>query len=165
MRTFLVVIDETNEARAAMRYAARRAVRVDGAVHILALVAQPNFSAFGGVQATIEQEARDRAEIMAHGVAGDLLQESGIMPSISVKIGNGPKLVSKFIEGQKNLSAMVLGVARGKSPGPLVSHFAANAGSLPCPLYLIPEDYDETAAPETHEAARDPASDRAPDTA
>ena len=153
MRTFLVVIDETNEARAAMRYAARRAVRVDGAVHILALVAQQNFSAFGGVQATIEQEARDRAEIMAHGVAGNLLQESGIMPSISVKIGNGPKLVSEFIEGQKNLGALVLGAASGGSPGPLVAHFAAHAGSLPCPLYLIPENYDENAPEEIADPA------------
>jgi hypothetical protein len=25
----------------------------------------------------------------------------------------------------------------------LVSHFSANAGSLPCPLYVIPADYDE----------------------
>ena len=65
MRTFLVIIDESDEARAAMRYAARRAVQVGGAVHILALVAQQNFSAFGAVQATIEQEARDRAEMLA----------------------------------------------------------------------------------------------------
>ena len=150
MRTFLVIIDESDEARSALRYAARRAVQVGGAVHLLALVAQQNFSAFGGVQATIEEEARDRAEILAHGVAGNLLAESGIMPTISVKIGNGAKLVAEFLESHKEVAALVLGAAEGSSPGPLVTHFAAQAGSLPCPLYIIPSEYDEKDA--DHEA-------------
>ncbi len=143
MRTFLVIIDESDEARSALRFAARRAVQAEGAVHILALVAQQNFSAFGGVQATIEQEARDRAEMLAHGVAGNLLAESGIMPTISVKIGNGQKIVSEFLEGHLEVTALVLGAAKGGAPGPLVTHFAAHAGDLPCPLYVIPYEYDE----------------------
>ncbi len=143
MRTFLVIIDESDEARAAMRYAARRAVQASGAVHLLALVAQQNFSAFGGVQATIEQEARDRAEILAHGVAGNLLAESGIMPTISVKIGNGQKIVSEFLEAHSEVAALILGAAKGGNPGPLVTHFGGAAGTLPCPLYVIPHDYDE----------------------
>ncbi|MAY19348.1 MAG: universal stress protein [Erythrobacteraceae bacterium] len=146
MRTFLVIMDESDEARAAMRFAARRAVQVQGAVHILALVAQQNFSAFGGVQATIEEEARDRAEVLAHGVAGNLLAESGIMPTISVKIGQGVKIVSEFLETHKEVAALVLGAASGGAPGPLVTHFAAHAGELPCPLYIIPGDYDEATA-------------------
>ena len=143
MRTFLVVIDESEEARAALRYAARRAVAVDGAVHLLALVAQQNVSAFSGVQATIEQEARDRAEVLAHGVAGNLLAESGIMPTISVAIGNGQKIVTAFLDEHPEVTALVLGAAKGGSPGPLVSHFSANAGALRCPLYIIPNGYDE----------------------
>lgn len=146
MRTFLVIMDESDEARAAMRFAARRAVQTQGAVHILALVAQQNFSAFGGVQATIEEEARDRAEVLAHGVAGNLLAESGIMPTISVKIGQGVKLVSEFLESHSEVAALVLGAAAGGSPGPLVTHFAAHAGALPCPLYIIPGGYDEAKA-------------------
>ncbi len=144
MRTFLVIMDESDEARAALRFAARRAVQVEGAVHILATVAQQNFSAFGGVQATIEQEAHDRAEVLAHGVAGNLFAESGIMPTISVKIGTGQQLVSDFLETHREVAALVLGAAdRNGAPGPLVTHFAAHAGTLPCPLYIIPADYDE----------------------
>lgn len=146
MRTFLVVTDDSEEARAALRYAARRAVAVDGAVHILALVRQQNVSAFGAVQATIEQEARDRAEMLAHGVAGNLLAESGIMPTISVKIGNGQKIVSEFLAGHKEVAALILGAAKGSNPGPLVQHFSAHAGELPCPLYVIPSNYDEKAS-------------------
>ncbi len=62
MRTYLVVIDETEEARLALRFASRRAAKTDGAVHILALVEQADFVAWGGVQATMEEEARDRAD-------------------------------------------------------------------------------------------------------
>ena len=146
MRTFLVVTDDSEESRSAMRYAARRAVAVGGAVHILAIVPQQNFSAFGAVQATIEQEARDRAEVLAHGVAGNLLTESGIMPTISVKIGNGQKILSEYLEGHAEVAALILGAAKGGAPGPLVTHFSAHAGELPCPLYIIPADYDEASA-------------------
>lgn len=146
MRTFLVVTDDSEESRAALRFAARRAVAVDGAVHILALVPQQNFNAFGTVQATIEQEARDRAEMLAHGVAGNLLAESGIMPTISVKIGNGQKIVSEFLDSHDEVAALILGAAKGGSPGPLVTHFSSHAGELPCPLYIIPANYDEKAS-------------------
>lgn len=143
MREFLVVMDDSNEARASIRFAARRAAAVDGAVHILAVSAQQNVSAFGGVQATIEQEARDRVEMLAHGAAGNLFDESGIMPSITVKMGNSTKIVNAFIEEHDDVAALVLGAAASGNPGPLVSHFSAHAGSLPCPLYIIPEKYDE----------------------
>ncbi len=149
MRTFLVVMDESEEARAALRYAARRAVAVKGAVHILALVAQQNVSAFGAVQDTIEQEAHDRAEMLANGIGGNLLAESGIMPTISVKVGNNQSIVSDFLKNHKEVAALVLGAASG-NPGPLVTHFSAHAGELPCPLYVIPNDYDETSS--DHEA-------------
>ncbi|KWV92982.1 universal stress protein [Erythrobacter sp. YT30] len=143
MRTFLVVIDESEEARSALRFAARRAVSVEGAVQILAVVRQENFNAFGGVQATIEQEAKDRAEMLAHGVAGNLLAESGIMPAIEVKSGNGQKIVTEFLNNHSEVAALVLGAAKGNNPGPLVTYFSAHAGNLPCPLYIIPHNYDE----------------------
>ncbi|MBE5072844.1 universal stress protein [Erythrobacteraceae bacterium E2-1 Yellow Sea] len=143
MRVFLVVMDETEEARAALRFAARRAAAADGAVHILGIVAQQNVSAFGGVQATIEQEARDRAEMLAHAAAGNLLSEIGIMPSITVKVGKAQALIREFIEEHQEVAALVLGAAEGTNPGPLVTHFSTSAGTLPCPLYIIPEGYDE----------------------
>ncbi|WP_427966917.1 universal stress protein [Altererythrobacter sp.] len=143
MRTFLVIMDETREARSALRFASRRAAAVDGAVHLLALVPQQNVSAFGAVQATIEQEARDRAEMLAHGAAGNLFSESGIMPSISVMVGSGPKVISEFMKENSHVAALVLGAAEGNNPGPLVTHFSDNAGNLPCPLYIVPENYEE----------------------
>jgi hypothetical protein len=109
----------------------------------LAVTPQQNVSAFGAVQATIEQESRDRVEMLANGAAGNLFSESGILPAISVRIGNGPKIVTQFLAENDDIGALVLGAAVSGNPGPLVGHFSANAGSLPCPLYIIPGEYDE----------------------
>ena len=146
MRVFLVIMDETEEARAALRFATRRAAASDGMVHLLALVPQQNVSAFGAVQATIEQEARDRAEMLANGAAGNIFSECGIMPAISVRIGNANKVIHEFLEENEAVAALVLGAAGSGNPGPLVTYFSAHAGSLPCPLYIVPKGYEEHAA-------------------
>ncbi|MEP5938983.1 MAG: universal stress protein [Erythrobacter sp.] len=146
MRTYLVIMDDTDEARSALRFAARRAAAVDGSIHILALVTQQNVSAFGAVQATIEQEARDRVEMLAHGAAGNLLAESGLMPTISVKMGKAQEIIRDFLTEHPEVNALVLGAAGAGNPGPLVTHFSAQSGSLPCPLYVIPCDYNENRA-------------------
>ncbi|MCX7283640.1 MAG: universal stress protein [Novosphingobium sp.] len=137
-RIYLVIMDETDEAKGALRFAARRAVRTGGAVHILALVPRQQFVAFGGVQATMEQETHDRAEVLAMSAAGSLASESGLTPVISVRQGDGPKVVREYLAEHPEISALVLGAAGGSAPGPLVTHFAGIAGQLPCPLMVVP---------------------------
>ncbi len=148
MRVYLVIMDETEEARKALRFAARRAEATGGSVHILALVQPQSFNAFGGVQATIEQEAQDRAEVMASSAAGNLYSESGKMPTIAVRVGEGQAVIKEYLAEHAEVAALVLGSAAEGGPGPLVTHFSAHAGSLPCPLFIIPgglstEDIDQ----------------------
>ena len=138
MRVYLVVIDESQEAHGALRFAARRAADTAGAVHILALVPRQQFSAFGGVQATIEEEARDRAEVLANSAAGELMAEGGLMPQITVKVGDGKTVINDYLREHPEVAALVLGAAAEGGPGPLVTHFSACAGSLPCPLFVVP---------------------------
>jgi len=139
MRVYLVIIDETDEALLALRYASRRAADTGGALHLLALVPPQQFSAFGGVQATIEEEARARAETLVTAAAGSLLSEGAKMPLISVKLGEGEKVVREYLAEHPEVSALVLGAAAEGGPGPLVTHFAgAHVGHLPCPVFVIP---------------------------
>lgn len=150
MRTYLVIMDETEEARQALRFASRRAIDTGGSVHILALVQPQNFNAFGAVQATIEEEARDRAEVIANSAAGALFAENGKMPTISVEVGEGREIIRDYLAGHPDTAALVLGAATENGPGPLVTHFAADVGQLPCPLYIVPgsltvEDIDRLA--------------------
>lgn len=137
-RVYLVIMDETEEAGRALRFAARRAVRTAGTVHILSLVPRQEFVAFGGVQATIEEEARDRAEVLATTAAGSLASESGLTPIISVRQGDGPQVVREYLAEHPEVSALVLGAASEGTPGPLISHFTSHAGQLPCPLMIVP---------------------------
>lgn len=145
MRIYLVVMDETEEAKTALRFASVRARETGGSVHILALVPRQSFNAFGGVQATIEREAAERAEVMANAAAGNIFAESGKMPVIAVRTGNANEVIGTYLEEHGGIAALVLGAAANGSPGPLVTHFAGHAGGLPCPLYVIPGKLDDAA--------------------
>ena len=139
MRVYLVIIDETEEALRALRFATRRAAGTSGAVHLLALIPNQPFVAFAGVQATIEDEARSRAETLVASAAGNVLSEGGAMPVISVRQGEGVKVVREYLAEHPEISALVLGAAKEGGPGPLVSYFAGTmSGELPCPVFVVP---------------------------
>jgi len=144
MRVYLVIIDETEEALVALRFASRRATKTEGSMHLLALVPPQPFSAFAGVQATIEEEARARAEALVTAAASNIYSESGKMPVISVKVGEGIKVVREYLSEHPEIAALVLGAAVEGGPGPLVSHFTgAAAGQLPCPVFVVPGSMGE----------------------
>jgi nucleotide-binding universal stress UspA family protein len=49
------------------------------------------------------------------------------------------KVIAELMKERDNIAALVLGAAADGGPGPLVSHFAGSvAGSLPCPLVIVP---------------------------
>ena len=143
MRVYLVIMDETEEALRALRFASRRAMKTGGSVHILALVPREGFNAFGAIQATIEEEARDRAEMVASSAAGSIFAESGKMPVISVRTGDAQGVIKDYLAEHPEVAALVLGAAAEGGPGPLVSHFSSHAGALPCPVYLVPGGFSD----------------------
>jgi nucleotide-binding universal stress UspA family protein len=144
MRTYLVVMDETEEALAALRYAARRAARTGGGVEILALIEQPEFVQWGAVQDAMEEEARLRAEAMLLQASGAIMEEAGIKPSITVRQGDPIKAVAELLKERDDIAALVLAAAAEGGPGPLISHFAGPAaGTLPCPLVIVPAGLGE----------------------
>ncbi|KQU55976.1 universal stress protein [Sphingomonas sp. Leaf339] len=139
MRIYLVVIDDSPEAEIALRFAARRAVKTGGGVEILTLLPPQEFIAFGGVQATIEEEARHHAEGLVSRAAGTLFSESGLTPAITVHGGEGPKVIRDMIAANPDIAALVLGAAASGAPGALVTHFTgADAGALAVPVMIIP---------------------------
>ena len=146
VRTYLVVIDETEEARLALRFASQRASKTNGQVLILALVPRQDFLAWGGVQATMEDEARARAEALLNSAAGEIFAESGVRPAIMVKSGNASKVIREVIDDHGEVAALVLAAAASGAPGPLVKHFTGhNAGTLPCPVMVIPGSLSQEA--------------------
>lgn len=138
-RTYLVVIDDSPEARHALRFAARRAAKTGGAIEVLAVVEPQDFVQWGGVQAAIEEEQRLRIEASVAASVGEIVEAAGIQPRILVQEGEPVQVVRALIGTREEIAALVLGAAPSGSPGPLVAAFTgSDAGKLPCPVMIIP---------------------------
>jgi nucleotide-binding universal stress UspA family protein len=143
-RTYLVVIDDSPEARVALRFAARRAAKTDGEVDVLAIVEPQDFVQWGGVQAAIEEEQRLRIEGIVAASVGEIMNAAGIIPDIVVSHGDPVTAVRGHIGTRDNVAALVLGAAPSGKPGPLVAHFTGHdAGKLPVPVMIIPGSLTE----------------------
>jgi len=138
-RTYLVVVDDSAEARVALRFAARRAGKTNGRVEVLGIVEPQDFVQWGGVQNAIEEEQRLRIEGVVSGAIGEILDESGIEATIVIQQGEVVKTVREYIAERPEIAALVLGAAPSGNPGTLVADLTgADAGRLPCPVMLIP---------------------------
>jgi nucleotide-binding universal stress UspA family protein len=138
-RTYLVVVDDSAEARVALRFAARRAAKTSGRIEVLGVVEPQDFVQFGGVQAAIEEEQRLRIEGVVSSAIGELLDESGVEAKIIIQQGEAVKAVRDYVGERPDVAALVLGAAPSGNPGPLVANFTGNdAGKLTCPVMLIP---------------------------
>ena len=113
-----------------------RCAQTGGSVHILALVPQQTFNAFGGVQATIEQEARARR--------GDGEQRAATpakwakcRPSRCARPAR--RRDPQVYRGARQYRRLGAGDQRRGRPGAAGHAFrAGHAGQLPCLLYLVP---------------------------
>jgi len=143
-RTYLVVIDDSPEARVALRFAARRAAKTGGEVDVLAIVEPQDFVQWGGVQAAMEEEQRLRIEASIAASVGEIVDAAGIAPEILVRQGDPVAAVRAHIGTRGDIAALVLGAAPAGKPGPLVAHFTGNdAGKLPVPVMIIPGSLTE----------------------
>ena len=143
-RTYLVVIDDSAEARVALRFAARRAAKTDGRIEVLAVIEPQDFVQFGGVQAAFEEEQRLRIEGIVSSSVGEILDESGIEAKVIVRQGEPVKTVRDYIGDREEVHALVLGAAPSGHPGPLVANFTGtDSGKLPCPVMIIPGSLDD----------------------
>ena len=143
-RTYLVVIDDSAEARVALRFAARRAAKTGGAVEVLAIVEPQQFVQWGGVQAAIEEEQKLRIEAIVASSVGEIVDAAGMQPSIVIRHGEPVGVLRELIGARQNIAALVLGAAASGAPGPLVTNFTGtDAGKLPCPVMIIPGSLSE----------------------
>ena len=81
--------------------------------------------------------------MLANSAAGELMSESGLMPQIAVRVGDGKAVIDEYLAEHPEVAALVLGAAAEGNPGPLVTHFSASAGALPCPLFIVPGGLSE----------------------
>lgn len=139
-RVFLVVIDETAEMRAALRYACRRARSTGGQVALLRVVEPTELQSFAMIGNLMRAEAREDAEDLLHRLAAEVNACSHQVPVLYVREGDLREELLALIDEEPSISILVLGAASGAGgPGPLVSAFAGRfISQLRVPVTIVP---------------------------
>jgi len=144
-RTFLCVVDDTEEFAAALQFACRRALNSSGRVALLYVIEPAEFSHWMAVGERMREEAREEAEEMLNVVASVVQKRMGHMPVLYIREGKLREEVVKLIEEEDGVSLLVLGAASGTDgPGPLVSYLVEKmAGRLRVPVTIVPGNLSE----------------------
>ncbi len=140
-RTFLCVVDESEELAQALRFACRRAVRSNGRVALLYVVEPAEFQHWASVGDLMREERREEAEEMLQVVASVVQKQTGNTPVIYIREGKiTEELITLIDEEDTDISVLVLGAATGpEGPGPLVSYLVGKmAGRLRIPITIVP---------------------------
>lgn len=138
-RVFLVVADDSNEMRNALRFACRRAVHTDGHVALLGVVEPVEFQQWIGVGRVMEEEARAAVEARLNDLAAEVMAMTGSQPTLYVRTGQRREQLLSLIDEEPEISLLVLGTAaEGDGPGPLVTDLVARSARLRVPITLVP---------------------------
>ena len=139
-RVFLVVIDESPELKAAIRYACRRAAKSGGRVAMVHITEPAGFREWRGVSDLMRDEARQQAEAIMQKTAAEVAKLSGKMPVLYFREGERREEVMKLIDEELTISILVLGASTGpKGPGPLVQALTSKyVGKLRVPMTIVP---------------------------
>lgn len=139
-RRFLVLIDETDELRAALRFAAMRARNTGGRVTLLAVVQVPEFQDWMFVGSLMQEESRLTAERRLHSFAAQVHAFSGDMPELVVREGDPREELLRLLKEDDGISVVVLAASEGRDgPGPLVTALTGKyASKLSVPITVVP---------------------------
>jgi nucleotide-binding universal stress UspA family protein len=137
---FLVVVDDTQEARVALRYATRRARNIRCGVVLLRVVEPVDFQQWAGVAEIMRSEAHEAAEKLLQDLAEQVNKESGLLPELVIREGTVREEVLRLIDEDPDIRMLVLAAAPGgQGPGPLVTALAGQmAGDLSFPITVVP---------------------------
>ena len=139
-RVFLVVVDDSDEMRVALRFACLRARNTGGRVALFRDIEPAGFHHWAGVGELIQDEAREEAEQQLNTLAQEVIDLSGQIPALYVRVGPIVRELMDLINEEPMISILVLAAGTKKEgPGPLVSFLAGKgANSLRVPVTIVP---------------------------
>jgi nucleotide-binding universal stress UspA family protein len=139
-RTFLVVVDNTEELHVALRFASLRAKKTGGRVALLYVVEPADFQHWMAVEDLMREEGRQEAEAVLQKYSAEVQEWSGKTPVFYLREGKLRDELLKLIDEDRSISILVLGAATGtEGPGPLISSLAGKMTSdLRVPLTIVP---------------------------
>jgi len=141
-RVFLVVIDDSEEQMAAIRYACNRARRTGGRVALLYVyTTEKDFQHFAFVGNLMEEEAKRDAEEALKRHALQIQKTIDRVPEMYVREGNRREQLFKLVAEHPEISILILGAAPGAKPGPLIEAVTGKfAGTMDLPITIVPGD-------------------------
>lgn len=139
-RTFLVVVDQSEEMKVALRFASRRAMRTGGRVALLCVQEPAEFQHWMAVGDLMREEAREEAENLVQGLSAEVKEWSGNYPVVHMREGNPAEQLEALLAEEPSISVLVLAAStEAGAPGPLISHIMGKGStSLRLPLTIVP---------------------------
>ena len=139
-RVFLVVVDQSEEMRVALHFAARRAMRTGGRVALLYVQEPAEFQHWMAVGDLIREEAREEAESLMQRLSAEVKEWSGNFPVVHMREGDVREELVKLLDEEPSISILVLAAStESGAPGPLISHIVnKGSGSIRVPVTIVP---------------------------
>lgn len=139
-RVFLVVVDDSEEVKVALRYACLRALHTDGRVALLYVLEPTASQGWIAVEDLMREEQRHAAEERLERLSAEVQARSGKMPVLHLREGKVRDELLSLIDEDKSISILVLGASTSNDgPGPLVTHLVSRlSGRLPIPITVVP---------------------------
>ncbi|MCR9219504.1 MAG: universal stress protein [Alphaproteobacteria bacterium] len=139
-RTFLVVVDESEEMRVALHFACLRAKKTGGVVALLYVQEPAEFQHWLGVGELMQQERREQAEARLQDLSAHANKLSGAVPILYVREGDRAEELLNLLDEDESISIVVLGASpAGEGPGPIVSYLLSKARTrMNTPLTIVP---------------------------
>ena len=136
---FVVCVDKGDASRVALRFACIKAMKCNGVVDMLHVMAPPESDALLGVAKAMRSEARAAAEVLMQGLCGEANEIADIMPSIQLREGKVGEEIVKAAMEDTDAKMLVLGVNSGSKRGKLIAHLSTQMGeTLLIPVLLVP---------------------------
>jgi len=145
-RKFLVVVDDSPEFEAALRYASRRARSTGGRVALLRVIPGGSDAHWSGVRDDIERELREEAEALLNRLGAEAAERSGAQPVFLIENGDPQAAIRKVVGEDPEIKILVLASGTGpRGPGPLVAAVVKQGGfgGRKLPVTIVPGELTE----------------------
>ncbi|MBV9861992.1 MAG: universal stress protein [Alphaproteobacteria bacterium] len=139
-RVFLVVVDETEEHRVAVHYAARRAGHTGGRVALLYVIEPGDLQHWLAIEQLDREERREAAEQLMQRLCEGIAPVAGAMPVVYIREGRRRDELLALINEEPSISILVLAASTGpEGPGPLITYLSGKpAARLRIPITIVP---------------------------
>jgi nucleotide-binding universal stress UspA family protein len=139
-RIFLVVIDETEEMRVALQYAALRARHTGGRVALLYVIEPTELQQWMAVESLMLEERREEAEELLRKLSAEVNDLAGAMPIVYIREGRRRDELLALLDEEPEISILVLAAGTGaEGPGPLITALLGRmSGRMRVPVTIVP---------------------------